>query len=581
MGAPFTHAQVDTTQVDTKQVAGTIGAPVVFSGETLFFVHAKLGPFTPESRAKAITERLAKLSKDLSVRIDSIIVADNPTGTDILAGDVIIMTVTDADAEVAGRTRQELAKEYAPKIQNAIEKVRRTYSLKSILLGVLLELIATAILFFLFKAFQKIFPKVYVKLDSWRGTRIRSFKIQALELLSADNLTNFFIRLAKVVRFVVSIGAIYFYILLVFSFFPWTREWGTTLFDYIRSPIKAVWQAFVSYLPNVFFIVVIVFVTRYIVKLLRFIFIAIEKEQLSFPGFYKEWALPTYRIVRFLVIAFVAVVIFPYIPGSASPAFKGISVFLGILFSLGSAGAVSNMVAGVILTYMRAFQVGDRMKIADTVGDVVEKTLLVTRVRTIKNVVITIPNALVLGSHIINFSTSAQDSGLILHTTVTIGYDVPWRKVHELLIAAARSTEHILENPASFVLQTSLDDFYVSYELNAYTDKPNMMAKIYSELHQNIQDKFNVVMVPKGLAAAVLASIPLQQGIAGGKMIQDVTYAIVTFSILLTSILIFFVNKTKLSKVYGWMFSGFGAEPLVANRESATENSINVNGKSE
>jgi len=490
-GALFAYAQVDTTQVDTTQVTGTAGVPVVFSGETLFLVYGKIGPFTPEGRAKAITERLAKLSKDLSVRIDSITVVDNPTGTDIFAGDVIIMTVTDADAEVAGRTRQELAKEYAPKIQNAIEKVRRKYSLKSILLGVLFELIATAILFFLFKSFQKIFPKVYAKLDSWRGTRIRSFKIQSLELLSADNLTNFFIRLAKVVRFAVSIGAIYFYISLVFSFFPWTREWGTILFDYILSPIKAVWQAFVSYLPNVFFIAVIIFVTRYAIKLIRFIFTAVEKEKIVFPGFYKEWAFPTYRIIRFLVIAFAVAVIFPYIPGSKSPAFQGISVFLGILFSLGSAGAISNIVAGTILIYMRAFQVGDRVKIDDTTGDVVEKTLLVTRVRTTKNVVITIPNALVLGSHIINYSSSVQDHGLILHTTVTIGYDAPWKKVHELLIAAARSTEHILENPVPFVLQTSLNDFYVSYELNAYTDKPNMMAKIYSELHQNIQDKFN------------------------------------------------------------------------------------------
>jgi len=182
---------------------------------------------------------------------------------------------------------------------------------------------------------------------------------------------------------------------------------------------------------------------------------------------------------------------FPYLPGSESPAFRGVSIFLGVLFSLGSTAAVANVVAGVILTYMRAFRIGDRVKISDTIGDVIEKTLLVTRVRTIKNEDITVPNAMVLGSHIINYSSSAKDRGLILHTTVTIGYDAPWRKVHELLIAAAHSTEHILKEPSPFILQTALDDFYVSYELNAYTNRPEIMAGIYSSLHQNIQDRFN------------------------------------------------------------------------------------------
>jgi small-conductance mechanosensitive channel len=139
---------------------------------------------------------------------------------------------------------------------------------------------------------------------------------------------------------------------------------------------------------------------------------------------------------------------------------------------------------------MRAFRLGDRVQIADTVGDVIEVSLLVTRIRTIKNVEITIANSMVLSSHIINFSGSVQNEGLILHTTVTIGYDAPWRKIHKLLIDAALSTDNILTTPAPFVLQTALDDFYVHYQINAYTDQPSNMAKTYSDLHQNIQDKF-------------------------------------------------------------------------------------------
>ena len=139
---------------------------------------------------------------------------------------------------------------------------------------------------------------------------------------------------------------------------------------------------------------------------------------------------------------------------------------------------------------MRPFKLGDRVKIADTVGDVIERTLLVTRVRTPKEVEITIPNAMVLGSHIINYSAAALDGGVILHTDVTIGYDTPWRQVHELLLAAAARTEGMLEKPKPFVLQTALGDFAVSYELNAYTEQPNRMAAIYSTLHEHIQDEF-------------------------------------------------------------------------------------------
>jgi small-conductance mechanosensitive channel len=187
------------------------------------------------------------------------------------------------------------------------------------------------------------------------------------------------------------------------------------------------------------------------------------------------------------------VVVWPYLPGSDSAIFQGVSVFLGILFSLGSSSAIANMVAGFVLTYMRSFKIGDRIKIGDITGDVMERTLLITRLRTIKNEDITIPNAMILNNHTTNFTTCSQQNGkgLVLHTTVTIGYDVPWPKVHQALIDAALACPDVEKNPSPFVLQTSLDDFYVSYQLNAYTFTTNKMALIYSDIHQNIQDKFN------------------------------------------------------------------------------------------
>jgi small-conductance mechanosensitive channel len=290
---------------------------------------------------------------------------------------------------------------------------------------------------------------------------------------------------------VLTLLLLYIYVPLVLSFFPWTAAYSQRIVGYAVRPFAVAWLAFVGYLPSLFYLAAGVVIVRYVLVLLHLLFGAVEAGAITVRGFYADWAEPTYKIARVLVLAFAAMALYPYLPGASSDAFKGVSLFLGVLFSLGSSAAIGNMVAGVVLTYTRAFQIGDRVKIADTVGDVIEKTLLVTRVRTIKNVAVTVPNGTVLASHIVNYTTLAGERGLILHTAVTIGYGAPWRDVHALLIEAARRTEHVLAEPPAFVLQTGLDDYYVRYEINAYTDRPDVMAVTYSHLHQNIQETFN------------------------------------------------------------------------------------------
>ena len=477
-----------------KEIPPAPGAQVTINGKTLFSVPGVLS-FSAEDRANAISRRIKELSKQVLFKPDSLSVADSDSSTDIMAGDVIVMSVTDQDAKLAKQSRQDVANDYAQRIRSALLGLRREYSLKSILLGALYTLIATLVLLLIFRIFGRVFPSVYKTLNGWRGTRIRSLRIQRFELLPAHRITDFAIGIAKLLRLILVLIIVYFYASLVLGFFPWTRGYAQVLVAYVLSPLRLIADAAIAYLPNLFFIVVIVLVASYLVKFIRMIFNELGRGTISFPNFYPEWAEPTYKIVRFLVMALTLIIVFPYLPGSKSPAFQGISIFLGVLFSLGSTSAIANIVAGVILTYMRAFKIGDRVKIADTMGDVMEKTLLITRVRTIKNVEITIANAMVLGSHIINFSSSAKEEGLILHTTVTIGYDAPWRTVHQLLIDAALATEAILKQPAPFIFQTALDDFYVHYELNVYTDQPSRMAKIYSDLHTNIQDRFNAAGV--------------------------------------------------------------------------------------
>jgi small-conductance mechanosensitive channel len=369
------------------------------------------------------------------------------------------------------------------------------WQVRPVLVGTFLGVLTTVVAVVLFKSIGTLIDLMNRKVDGWKGTAIKAVRLKTVEVLSEERIANLLKGAFQILRLVAYLTLGYAYVTILFSLFSFTQTWAETLFGYIMNPLWDVIKSFLRFVPNLFFILVIAYVTRYVIKFTKFLSDEVAKGTLTLPGFYREWADPTYKIVRFLILVFAAIVIFPYLPGSDSPIFQGVSIFLGVLFSLGSTSAVANIVAGVVLTYMRPFTIGDRVKIADTVGDVTEKTLLVTRVRTIKNVDVTIPNAMVLGSHIINFSSSARNPGLILHTSVTIGYSVPWKTVHELLISAATTSTHILHDPAPFVLQTSLDDSYVKYELNAYTNQPNMMASIYSELHRNIQDAFNAAGV--------------------------------------------------------------------------------------
>ncbi len=354
--------------------------------------------------------------------------------------------------------------------------------LTALTLGVLLLFIVVG---------ARVLRRLDATLESWRGTRIRPIRVQTFELLSADRLTDTLKWLVRKFRLVVWLVGFYIFIPLILSFFPQTRGLVTRYLDYLTAPIYRLFWGVISFLPNVVFIAVVVMVIRYVLKVLRIIFTEIQKGKIAFSGFHQDWAEPTFKLLRVLIIVLAMVMISPYLPGFGSPAFQGVSIFFGVLLSLGSTAAIANIVAGVALTYMRPFNVGDRVKIADTMGDVIEKTLLITRVRTIKNVEVTIPNSMVLGSHMINLSALAQQSGLILYTALTIGYDAPWRKVHELLIAAARGTRDILAEPPPFVLQISLNDFSITYELNAYTANVKELLHIQSELHQNIQDRFN------------------------------------------------------------------------------------------
>ncbi|HEY2380371.1 MAG TPA: mechanosensitive ion channel family protein [Terriglobia bacterium] len=470
---------------------GTPSAPVVVDGKDLFVVHERIFSFSPEDRAKAVSERILRLSQQPPSEVLPIQVADYENTTEITARDFVIMTVTDADAASLGLSRQQAASQYAQIIESTIRSLRARYSARTLLLGSLYSVAITILFIVTLRLISLLYRRSKEYVETHGRERIPEFRIQRVQLLSSAQITGTILTVLSGTRAVGVLILTYVYISIVFSFFPWTKGYARVLLQYVTDPLRSIASALIAHVPDFIFVIVIILVAGYLIKLVKFGFNEVKKGNIQVDGFYPDWADPTYKIVRFVIIALSAAVILPYLPGYRSPAFQGVSIFVGVLVSLSSTAAISNAVAGLALTYTRGFQVGDRVKIGETVGDVLDKTLLVTRVRTIKNVDISIPNSLVLANHMINFSSSAKRDGLILHTSITIGYDAPWRQVHDLLIHAALATGNILPEPSPFVLQTSLDDSYVSYEINAYTNKPSLMARTYSDLHENIQDKFN------------------------------------------------------------------------------------------
>lgn len=466
--------------------------PVAPFKDTLFYVYNKVGSFSAESRANAITEKVRKLYEDSFFQEDSIAVVPSDISQDIIyKNDFVIMSILDVDAKAENQTTGYIANRNLNLIKRAVIYQNENYSMLPKRLGytALLILIIGVVLYFVGKIFNTLKYHLLKNSDKY----FKGFSYNNISILSPQKQQSLCMRVYSFIKGITLVLIVYLSLPLLFSIFPATEAYTTTLLHWILSPAKLAVMGFVHFLPSFVTIVVIIFIFKYTIKIIRFFFDEIKKENIKIDGFYSDWAMPTFNIIRFLLLAFMVVVIFPYLPGSDSSIFKGVSVFVGILFSLGSSNAIANMVAGLVITYMRPFKIGDFIKIGDVSGEVIEKTALVTRIRTPKFEDITIPNSTVLSSTSTNYSSNTKviNNGLLIHTTVSIGYDVPWKDIHKALIEAALKTEMIEKTPAPFVLQISLDDFYVSYQINVYTKEPTKQPLIYSSLHQNIQDSFN------------------------------------------------------------------------------------------
>lgn len=351
-------------------------------------------------------------------------------------------------------------------------------------------LVATIALAWLLGRLGAILNAIVTRIETRVRARGRGLGYRSVEILSVEAILQLARSAVGAVRVAASLAAIYLWVLAV----AWALDKGGRVFPLVVSPfvsaVVAVGTALIGFIPNLIFLLVIFGVARFATRTVNLFADAVAEGRLKLAALDADLATPTRRLVVLGIWVIALMMAVPYLPGSDSRAFQGVALVFGVLVSLGSSSVVSNLLSGLVLTYTRAYRVGDRVRIGDVVGDVVGLGTFTTRIRTIKDEEVSIPNAVVQNGNVHNYSRYASERGVQIHTQVTLGYDTPWRVIHRLLVRAAKNTPGVKPDPEPYVLQRALEDFYVRYEINAWCDRPNELHLVEAALCQQIQDEF-------------------------------------------------------------------------------------------
>jgi len=464
--------------------------PVIIDGRVVLRVRG-IASLSGEQRAKAIRRNIIYVASIDSIPADSLkLIVDDDRVEIVLFQDVIaeLFEVDIALEQVSLKAHGNLVRQRIIKaIQSYRAERQSDYWIKSlrkaIIAGVILALFIMLIMWLIRRLDNALQLRIRARVDSLENI---SFNI-----IRSNQLWRLFRSLVIVFRIVIIVVSLTVGLNYIFDLFPWTRQININLFSFINTYLLVVGNAILRLIPNLIVLVIIFFATKYLLKLARLFFTRLQTGSIEINSFDRDWAITTFRIFKILVVVFAIVIAYPYIPGSDSSAFKGVTVFLGLLFSLGSPSFISNIIAGYTMTYRRAFKNGDRINVNGEIGFVDGQNLLVTRLRTIKNEEIVFPNSVLLNTSIVNYSTMAKDKGVIISAIAGIGYETPWRQVDAMLKEAAYRTEGLLKDPEPFVLKKLLGDYAITYEINVYCSDVHGIAIHQSRLIENILDVFN------------------------------------------------------------------------------------------
>lgn len=465
-------------------------APVRIDGRTLFVVRGTSSR-PARDRAESIMTRIREAAEDPGVDSKSLVVVQEPLGLSVRAGNRPLVQVFEADAEIESVTLPILAEAHRRQIAESIQLYRAEREPRRLLVNAGVAVLVTGAAVGALVLLGYLLRRLEAMLERRYRERIESLSEKLGDAMQVGSMLRAMQGSVRTVRIVAFAAIAMVWVHVVFGLFPWTSWLSDDLTHLILGSFGTIVLGIASYVPNLLFLVVLIVVTRFGLRLLRLYFDGVESGRVRLLHFEPEWALPAYRIARTLVLAIALVMAYPYLPGSGSEALRGLSVFAGLMLSLGASSSVANLIAGYLTTFGRVFRVGDLIQVGDIVGQVTQVRLLTTRVRTIRNEEVTIPNSTVMNSSVTNFTALARQHGLILQAEVGIGYEVPWRQVHAMLEEAARRTSGLLADPPPFVWQRRLGDFAVVYQLNVYKAVAERLPAAYSELYQNILDVFN------------------------------------------------------------------------------------------
>ncbi|MCC6333201.1 MAG: mechanosensitive ion channel [Myxococcales bacterium] len=464
-------------------------APVVIDGVELFQVRG-VTAFPAQERAATITGLVEECAAS-ELALPALSLESTELGIQIRCGPTLLMTALNADAELEGVRLGVLAEVQRRKLEEAIARWRADRTRDALLRGagigaaVLVGLVVVVLLL------RWIFRRIDTRLDAVLKAQVKDVGIQSFQFLRAETIWRALRWVMGTLHLSLAVAALLVAGQRILVRFPWTRGAAHGLAELVLGPLKTLGGKALGAVPGVIFIGILVYLARAVLKALHLFFTAVERGNVSFKSFAPEWANPTYRLIRLLVIGLTLVIAYPYIPGSDSEAFKGLSIMVGVLLSLGGSSYVSNMIAGYTMTFRRAFRVGDRIRVGDVAGVVSETRLQVTHVRTMKNEEVVLPNSEILGSAVTNYSSLAKTQGLLLHTNVGIGYETPWRQVEAMLLLSAKRASTPEHAAGAFVLIKALGDFAVTYELNVPHADALTMDRQYSVLHRHVLDVFN------------------------------------------------------------------------------------------
>ncbi len=465
-------------------------AAVVLDGIELFRLRG-ISALPAEERARIVSNRIEEAAAESALAPLAVQAVENDDAIDINAGERTLIKLYEADARFEDIQLKTLASTTAQKIRAAIESYRRDRSAEVLRRNAVAAAVATALLALAAALVVLLSRRADAILAERYRRRIEALAAQTHQIVQANQIFAALHGIVRGIRTVVLVALFLVWISVALDHFPWTRPFERRVVGYVMTPLGTLAGGFVGLAPKVIFLVIVAGLTRWALGLIFLFFAALDRGSITLRSFEQEWAWPTHRIVRLLVIGFAVVIAFPYIPGSDSAAFRGVSIFLGIVLSLGSSSLTANILAGYSLIYWRAFRLGDRVKIGDVVGEVTEMRLQVTHIRTPKREEAVVPNSMILASEVLNYSAYARQGGVLLHSTVGIGYEVPWRQVEAMLLMASERTPDLCRDPPPFVLVRALGDFAVTYEINAFCLDAHKMFRLYSVLHRNILDVFN------------------------------------------------------------------------------------------